>query len=88
MGPSGCGKSTLLRCVAGLEYPEAGRIFLDDELITSIADNVSKDPEDREVTMVFQSYAVWPHMTVFDNVAFPLTDANESNLPPDRSLPK
>jgi iron(III) transport system ATP-binding protein len=75
LGPSGCGKSTLLRCVAGLEQPETGQIFLGDKLLTSVQDNISVEPEDREVAMVFQSYAVWPHMSVFDNVAFPLTDA-------------
>ncbi|MFQ5850484.1 MAG: ABC transporter ATP-binding protein [Candidatus Binatia bacterium] len=75
LGPSGCGKSTLLRCVAGLERAEEGDIFLGDQLISSARDNVFVDPEDRDVTMVFQSYAIWPHMTVFENVAFPLTEA-------------
>jgi iron(III) transport system ATP-binding protein len=77
LGPSGCGKSTLLRCVAGLEQPEQGDIFLGGKLVCSVQQNVSVDPEDREIAMVFQSYAVWPHMTVFENVAFPLTEAKK-----------
>ncbi len=75
LGPSGCGKSTLLRCVAGLEQPEAGQIYLGGQLLSSTRDNRFIDPEDREIAMVFQSYAIWPHMTVFQNVAFPLTEA-------------
>jgi ABC-type Fe3+/spermidine/putrescine transport system ATPase subunit len=55
LGPSGRGKSTLLRCVAGLEQPEAGQIFLGAELVTSVPDNLSTDPEDREVAMMFQA---------------------------------
>ena len=75
LGPSGCGKTTLLRCVAGLEQPEDGEIYLGDQLLSSSARRLYVDPEDREVAMVFQSYAVWPHMSVFENVAFPLTEA-------------
>ena len=82
LGPSGCGKSTLLRCVAGLERPEQGDIFLGGNLVCSVRENVSVDPEDREVAMVFQSYAVWPHMTVFENVAFPLTEAKKKRFSP------
>jgi len=70
LGPSGCGKTTLLRCVAGLEQPEDGEIYLGDQLLSSSARRLYVDPEDREVAMVFQSYAVWPHMSVFENVAF------------------
>ena len=73
LGPSGSGKSTLLRCVAGIETPEAGEIYIDDRVIFSHAKQVSVRPEDRGLGMVFQSYAVWPHMTVFQNVALPLT---------------
>jgi iron(III) transport system ATP-binding protein len=80
LGPSGCGKSTLLRCVAGLEQPEEGEIRLGERLVYSARDNVSVDPEDREVAMVFQTYAVWPHMTVFENVAFPLTEAKKKRF--------
>jgi iron(III) transport system ATP-binding protein len=72
VGPSGCGKTTCLRCIAGLERPTSGRIRISDKLITAIEDGVFLPPEKREIGMVFQSYAVWPHMTVFENVAFPL----------------
>jgi iron(III) transport system ATP-binding protein len=80
LGPSGCGKSTLLRCTAGLEHPQEGEIFLGGKCMTSIRNGVLVDPEDREIAMVFQSYAVWPHMTVFDNVAFPLVEAKQRRL--------
>lgn len=69
VGPSGCGKSTLLRLIAGLETPDAGTITLDGDLVAS-ADQFTA-PEDRRVGVVFQSYALWPHMTVLQNVAFP-----------------
>jgi len=72
LGPSGCGKTTTLRCIAGLEHPDAGSIAVDGEPMTSVADRVFVPPERRSVGMVFQSYAVWPHMTVFGNVAYPL----------------
>ena len=73
VGPSGCGKTTLLRMIAGFIEPTGGQIYLDDELLCN-ADNKSTPipPEKRNVGMVFQSYAVWPHMNVFDNVAYPL----------------
>lgn len=74
LGLSGSGKTTLLRCVAGLEKPEAGEIRLGEQLVSSVARGIFVAPEDRAIGMVFQSYAVWPHMTVFNNVAFPLTD--------------
>jgi iron(III) transport system ATP-binding protein len=70
LGPSGCGKSTTLRMVAGLEEPDAGEVHLDGKLIAS--SRFSLPPEKRHVGMVFQSYAIWPHMTVSENVAFPL----------------
>lgn len=72
LGPSGSGKSTLLRCIAGIETPDAGEIRLGDHLIYSSDKNVLVRPEDRGLGMVFQSYAIWPHMTVFQNAAFPL----------------
>jgi iron(III) transport system ATP-binding protein len=72
LGPSGCGKSTTLRCVAGLEDPTAGEIYLSDALVNSPAQNINVPTEKRPVGMVFQNYAVWPHMKVFDNVAYPL----------------
>jgi len=73
LGLSGSGKTTLLRCVAGLEKPEAGEISLGTEIVSSAERGIFVPPEYRALGMVFQSYAVWPHMTVFDNVAFPLT---------------
>lgn len=72
LGPSGCGKSTTLRCIAGLEKPDSGEIYIDDKLVFSAEKRVSVPPDKRDAGMVFQSYAIWPHMTVFDNVAFPL----------------
>ena len=73
LGPSGSGKSTLLRCIAGIETPDAGEISIGDHLIYSSEKGVVVRPEDRGLGMVFQSYAVWPHMTVYKNVALPLT---------------
>jgi iron(III) transport system ATP-binding protein len=73
LGPSGCGKSTTLRCVAGLEYPDEGEVYIGDDVVVSSARNVFVPPYQRDIGMVFQSYAIWPHMNVFDNVAFPLT---------------
>jgi ABC-type Fe3+/spermidine/putrescine transport system ATPase subunit len=72
LGPSGCGKSTTLRLIAGLERPDAGSIEMGDRIITSAERRVFLPPEKRGMGMVFQSYAVWPHMTVAQNVAFPL----------------
>ncbi|MBV9326374.1 MAG: ABC transporter ATP-binding protein [Chloroflexi bacterium] len=72
LGPSGCGKSTTLRIVAGLEELDAGEVLLGGRLIASGARGFSLPPERRDLGMVFQSYAIWPHMTVFENVAFPL----------------
>ena len=72
LGPSGCGKSTTLRCIAGLERPDDGEIFFDQRPLFSRARGVAVPPEQRNVGMVFQSYAIWPHLTVFQNVAYPL----------------
>jgi iron(III) transport system ATP-binding protein len=72
LGPSGCGKTTTLKCVAGLERPDAGSIRLGDKMVFDAASRTNLPPNRRELGMVFQSYAVWPHMTVFGNVAFPL----------------
>ena len=72
LGPSGCGKTTTLRCVAGLETPDAGRIYIDDEVVFDAERGIQVNPEDRDIGMVFQSYAVWPHMTVRENVRYPL----------------
>ena len=72
LGPSGCGKTTTLRMVAGLEQNSGGRIVIADEVVSDAASNFFMPPERRQLGMVFQSYAIWPHMTVFDNVAYPL----------------
>ncbi len=72
LGPSGCGKTTTLRCVAGLEKPNGGRIVIGEETVFSSEQNIVLPGHKRDIGMVFQSYAIWPHMTVFDNVAFPL----------------
>ena len=66
LGPSGCGKTTTLRCIAGLETPDEGEIYIDDRLVNDLP------PKDRDIAMVFQSYALYPHMTVYGNLAFPL----------------
>jgi len=72
LGPSGCGKTTTLRCIAGLERPQGGEIHLDGRLVDSAARGVHVPPYERPIGMVFQSYAIWPHMSVFENVAYPL----------------
>jgi ABC-type Fe3+/spermidine/putrescine transport system ATPase subunit len=72
LGPSGCGKTTTLRMVAGLETPDAGDIFFGEEAVVMTSRRLSLPPNKRNVGMVFQSYAIWPHMTVAENVAFPL----------------
>jgi len=72
LGPSGCGKTTLLRSIAGLEIPDSGSIAIADKVQTSIADGILVPPYSREIGFVFQNYALWPHMTVFNNVAFGL----------------
>jgi len=69
LGPSGCGKTTALRCIAGLETPDEGEIYIGDRLVNDL------EPRDRNVAMVFQSYALYPHMTIFKNLAFPLENA-------------
>ena len=72
LGPSGCGKSTTLRCIAGLEKPENGSIAVNGRMHVHAAENVFVPPHKRGVGMVFQSYAIWPHMTVYQNVAYAL----------------
>src|ERR1700704_6790381 len=72
LGPSGCGKTSTLRCIAGLETPTSGSIEIDSTVVYASASRTLIPPHKRHIGMVFQSYAIWPHMTVFDNVAFPL----------------
>jgi iron(III) transport system ATP-binding protein len=72
LGPSGCGKTTTLRCIGGLEHPDEGRIVIDGQDVTNPAAGIMLPPEARGMGMVAQSYAIWPHMTVFENIAFPL----------------
>jgi iron(III) transport system ATP-binding protein len=77
LGPSGCGKTTTLRCIAGLEHPDRGTIEVGDQTFVDSAKGHFLPANLRRIGMVFQSYAIWPHMTVFDNVAFPLTVAKD-----------
>ncbi|MGY1603565.1 ABC transporter ATP-binding protein [Geodermatophilus sp. SYSU D00815] len=72
LGPSGCGKTTLLRAIAGLETPDAGAVRIGGRAVYSSAERVDVPPERRDISMIFQSYALWPHMTAFKNVAYPL----------------
>jgi iron(III) transport system ATP-binding protein len=72
LGPSGCGKTTTLRCIAGLENPDDGEIWIDGQMVFSNRGQTTVPVYKRGVGMVFQSYAIWPHLTVFDNVAYPL----------------
>src|SRR5690625_1338110 len=72
LGPSGCGKTTLLRCVAGLERPDNGEITIAGKTVYSSKSNRFVPPNRRPASMIFQSYALWPHMSVFNNVAYPL----------------
>ena len=72
LGPSGCGKTTTLRCIGGLELPDSGMIRLEEKILYSQDKSIALMTEERGIGMVFQSYAIWPHMSVFDNVAFPL----------------
>ena len=76
LGPSGCGKSTILRTIAGLEKATRGRILLFGETVVDVARGINVPPNRRELSMVFQNYAIWPHMTVFENVAYGLRVRN------------
>lgn len=75
LGPSGCGKTTTLRCLAGLETPTGGRITIGDTVVHDTDRGLTVPTHKRDIGMVFQSYAIWPHLTVFENVAFPLREA-------------
>jgi ABC-type Fe3+/spermidine/putrescine transport system ATPase subunit len=72
LGPSGCGKTTTLRLLAGFERPDRGEVEVDGRTIVSVGQSIFLPPEKREMGMVFQSYAIWPHLSVFENVAYPL----------------
>jgi multiple sugar transport system ATP-binding protein len=74
LGPSGCGKTTAVRCIAGLISPSSGQIYIGDKLVNDLP------PKDRDVAMVFQNFALYPHMSVYDNIAFPLKMKKKSKL--------
>lgn len=78
LGPSGCGKTTMLQCIAGLETPDAGRIVVGGETVYARDQGIYVPANARGLGMVFQSYAIWPHMSVAENVAFPLLQRNRS----------
>jgi iron(III) transport system ATP-binding protein len=80
LGPSGCGKTTLLRCLAGLEQPAGGEIDIRGETVYSSVQGLETPPERRGLSMIFQSYALWPHMTAFENVAYPLRHGRGSKV--------
>jgi iron(III) transport system ATP-binding protein len=86
LGPSGCGKTTTLRCVAGLEHPTGGEISIAGRVVSSPARGILVPPRARELGMVFQSYAVWPHMTVRQNVIYPLKHRKISHIDANRKV--
>jgi len=86
LGPSGCGKSTLLNLIAGLEHPTDGAIYFDDRPVCSIPERVFTEPGDRNVAMVFQNYALYPHLNVYDNIAFPLRTGRTPRETLDRAV--
>ena len=81
-GPSGCGKTTTLRCIAGLDAPNGGSITVNGRLVSDAEPGLFVPPHERDLGMVFQSYAIWPHLTVAQNVAFPLTVRGERKTGP------
>jgi ABC-type Fe3+/spermidine/putrescine transport system ATPase subunit len=86
LGPSGCGKTTTLRCIAGLEHASTGRISIGGRLVSAPGRGIMVPPRLREIGMVFQSYAVWPHMTVWQNVAYPLRHRGVPRLELDKKV--
>jgi len=88
LGPSGCGKTTTLMCIAGLHYFEAGEIRVGDRIYSAPARGLFLAPEKRKIGMVFQSYAIWPHMTVAQNVAYPLEIRNVERAEIDERVAK
>ena len=87
LGPSGCGKTTLLRCIAGLEKPDSGKIEISVRVVSSGAEGTFIPTERRGLSMIFQTYALWPHMTVFSNIAYPLKVSGK-NRPDKREIEK
>ena len=79
LGPSGCGKTTLLRMIAGLETPDSGEIWFENRCVFSSEKKINIPPEKRGLGFVFQDFALWPHMTVFENVAFGLRAAGKTD---------
>jgi len=88
LGPSGCGKTTTLLAIAGLIKADAGEIWIGDELVTSAEQGIHKPPQERGIAMVFQDYAIYPHMSVFDNIAFPLKIRGVNRNEIDESVKK
>lgn len=86
LGPSGCGKSVLMRMIAGFEAPDKGKIYIGDRLVADGESSTLISPDQRDLGVVFQEYAVWPHMTVFDNIAYPLKIKKESKAEIDRKV--
>ena len=86
LGASGCGKTTLLRIIAGLETADAGEIAIDGRPVLSGRRNMDLPPDRRDISLVFQSYAIWPHLSVYENVAFPLRARGERRAALDRSV--
>jgi iron(III) transport system ATP-binding protein len=86
LGPSGCGKTTTLRCVAGLEHPTGGAISIGDKVVSAPEKGILVPPRHRNIGMVFQSYAVWPHMTVRQNVAYPLKHRKSAKGDADKMI--
>src|ERR1700737_1072768 len=86
LGPSGCGKTTTLRCVAGLEHPTSGEISIAGRVVSSPARGILLPPRLRDLGMVFQSYAVWPHMTVRQDVIYPLKHRKLARMKASRKV--
>ena len=86
LGPSGCGKTTTLRCIAGLEKPDSGVIVIGGRAMSSAGSRQFIPPHKRPIGMVFQSYAIWPHLSVFDNVAFPLRAGSRRHRPSAKEI--
>ncbi|MCG6912783.1 ABC transporter ATP-binding protein [bacterium BMS3Abin03] len=86
LGPSGCGKSTLLNIIAGIEKPSEGEIYFGEKLVASSNKKIFLSPKERDVAMVFQSYALYPHLSVYDNIAFPLKIAKLDKNKIDRKV--